>query len=179
MAAGTLLATDTLIEAKGAFYYPASSKFREVYGEGAIFGPEVSFQTWRQLYTWTSASMFFKEGRSIGLNSQTRIAFYPIGAGVKYLHPVKGMEFYIGAGGLGVYMHIHDHSHGVLSKTCRWGGGGVLKAGWIWNFLSHGFFDLFTDYSFLYVPVSHSSRSITHTANLSGWSIGGAVGYRL
>ncbi len=175
---GALHATDTLIEAKGAYYYPASSDFREIYSSGGMFGAEASFRTWGQLYTWGSGSFMIKKGHSIGLHDTTRIAFYPFGAGIKYLFPVKFVEFYLGAGALGAYMHIHDHGTGVVHKICRWGGGGIVKAGVILNRFKYVFLDVFTDYSFLYVPVSTHRDLFTQTANLSGWSIGLGIGYR-
>jgi hypothetical protein len=97
---------------------------------------------------------------------------------LKYLFPVKPVDFYLGAGPLAAYMHIHDHSEGIPQKTCRWGGGGILKGGAIFNFMRHFFLDLFTDYSFIYVPVSHRTDLITRNANLSGWSIGLGLGCR-
>lgn len=178
LAVGSLHSRDTLLEAKGAYFYPTSSLFREIYSEGAMWGAEASIQTSGQLYTWASGSGFIKQGHSIGLNNPSRIAFYPFGAGIKYLYPVKFMEFYAGAGGLGTYMHIHDHSRGIVEKTCRWGGGAILKGGLLLNCSNGIFFDLFTDYSFLYVPVAKHVAFETQTANLSGWSGGAAIGYR-
>lgn len=175
---GRLQAMDSLIEAKGAFYYPTSSTFRQIYSSEGMFGLEASFKTWRQLYSWASGSVFMKNGHSIGLGDRTRIVFYPIGAGIKYLFPVDWMDFYLGGGPLGVYMHIHDHASTVTPKTCRWGGGGIVKGGAILNISHYLFFDFFTDYSFLYVPIPKRQNMITHNANLSGWSIGAGVGLR-
>ena len=176
--ARSLYSADTFIEAKGAYFYPTSSLFRKIYHEGAVWGAEASFQTAGQIYTWASGSFFTKTGHSMGLNDPTRIAFYPFGAGFKYLYPVKFMDFYVGAGGLGTYMQIHDHSPGIVNKTCGWGGGGILKGGLLFNCRNGLFFDLFTDYSFLYVPVAKHAAFETQTANLSGWSGGAAIGYR-
>ena len=176
----SLLARETLLEVKGAFYYPTSGEFRDIYSTGGMFGAEASIQTWRQLYTWTSGSFFIKEGRSIGLKNQTRIAFYPLGVGIKYLFPVSWADFYLGGGPLAVYMHIHDHSPGVVQKTCRWGGGGIVKGGVIMTpFNRRFFFDFFTDYSFLYVPVEKHHGLYRHRADLSGWSIGLGIGCKL
>lgn len=143
-----------------------------------MVGVETSMQTVGQLYTWASGSFLIKKGESLGFRDSTRIAFWPIGIGVKYLFPVSYTDFYLGAGALGAYMHIHDHSDSIPQKTCRWGGGGIVKAGAIINANSHLFFDIFTDYSFLYVPVSSRRDLITRRADLSGWSIGLGIGYR-
>ncbi len=177
LVSGSLMA-DTLIEAKGAYYYPTSSDFREIYSSSGMYGIEGSHQFWRRLYWWASASVFVKEGYSIGLRDRTRIAFYPFGLGLKYLFPYRKVDFYLGGGGLLGYMHIHDHSAGIPKKTCRWGGGGIAKAGMIVNCTEHFFLDAFTDYSFLYVPAGHRSGLTTHTADLSGWSVGLGIGFR-
>lgn len=173
----SLSGADYIFEAKGAYFYPASSKFRQVYSTGEMYGLEASFKTWGQLYAWTSGSFVIRKGHSIGLNDTTRIAFYPIGAGLKYLFPAGFSDFYLGAGPMGAYMHIHDHSS-LTPRTCRWGGGGILKGGVLINCTSHFVVDIFSDYSFLYVPVPDSNNMTSHTANLSGWSFGFGLGYR-
>lgn len=178
LAGGSLQATDVLIEAKGAYFGPTDGDFNEIYSSGAMYGLEASFQSYRQLYVWLSGSLFTKTGASIGLEDPTRIVFYPIGVGLKYLFPYKKADLYLGAGGLIAHMRIHDHAPNIPTMTCRWGGGAIVKGGMLVNCTTHLFFDLFADYSFLYVPAHERSEFITHTANLSGWSVGLGIGYR-
>ena len=178
LAFSSFYAAETLIEAKGSFYYPTSPRFRHIYSEGGLFGAEASFRAYEQLFAWISGSFTTMSGHSLGLHDSTRIAFYPFGAGIKYFWPIKFADIYLGAGGLGVFMHIHDQSSYTPPKINRWGGGAILKGGCIFNCSKHLFVDLFSDYSFLYVPVPKHPPLIKNNANLSGWSAGIGIGYR-
>ena len=173
-----LQSVETLVEAKGSFYYSISSMFWDIYYEDGLFGAEASLRAYEQLFGWFSGSFAIMSGHSIGLHDSTRIAFYPFGAGIKYFWPIKFADIYLGAGGLGVFMHIHDQSFYTPPKINRWGGGAILKGGCIFNCSSRFFIDLFSDYSFLYVPVPKHPPLIKNNANLSGWSTGIGIGYR-
>ena len=41
------LMADTLIEAKGAYYFPTNSDFKEIYSSSGMYGIEGSHQFWR------------------------------------------------------------------------------------------------------------------------------------
>lgn len=113
-----LEAVDVLAEAKVAYFYPTNHRFRKIYSNGgAIYGVEVSCQTWRGLYAWTSGSFFTKSGSSIGEKDYTRVTLVPLALGLKYLFPVGCSDLYIGAGILSTYLHTHDHSHFVIRNV--------------------------------------------------------------
>ncbi len=175
-----LLGTDVLLEAQAAYYHPTNHEFREIYSGSGIYGLELSVQSWRGLYPWVSGSVFSKTGHSIGLENRTNITFVPIGIGLKYLWKVHFVDLYLGAGVLPTYLHIHDHSAYVVKKRSKWGCGGIAKVGAIFNLPKSFFIDVFTDYSYIKIS-NHDSRHGTvhpHSANLSGFSFGGGVGYR-
>jgi hypothetical protein len=175
-----LLGTDVLVEAQAGYYYPTNHKFREIYSGSGIYGLEVSVQSWRSLYAWVSGSVFAKSGHSIGLRNSTHIVFVPIGVGLKYLWKVNFVDLYLGAGVLPTYLHIHDHSPYVVQKSSKWGCGGIAKVGAIFNLPKSFFIDVFTSYSYIKIS-DHDTRHHTiypSSANLSGFTFGGAIGYR-
>jgi hypothetical protein len=175
-------AIDTFAEVKAAYFRPSDDKFRRIYNEGAIYGGEVSCQAWKNLYGWASANYFHKSGTSIGRagGNTTNITFVPLGLGLKYLFPIRFVDVYAGGGILSTYLHMDDHSHHVIKSNSKWGVGGIVKAGAIFNVDKHFFIDLFSDYSFMKVDFhnTHGGKVVRHDADLSGWSIGLGIGYR-
>lgn len=169
-----------LLEAKAAYFRPTAHLFREIYGEGGIYGLEFSIQSWKNLYTWTSVSCFAKSGSSIGEHNKTNLIYVPICLGIKYLFPVKNWYFFLGAGAIAGYLHIHDHSPFVIQKVVKWGAGGIVKANALYNVSNHFFLDFFTDYSFLKIDFHKTNHGtvIRHHADLSGWSISAGLGVR-
>ena len=169
-----------LVEGKAGYFFPAASRFKDIYGGNGIYGYEASCEAYDGLYAWTSGSYFSKSGHSKGLYNSTRLKFVPIGAGLKYLYKVNILDFYVGIGGLATYAHIHDRSSYVKQKIHKWGGGVILKGGILVNLPYRFFFDIYGDYSFQWVPYhGHNGNTITpHNADLSGGSVGGGFGYR-
>lgn len=174
------LGTEILLEAQGAYYLPTDATFKKIYYESGIYGLETSIQTWKNLYTWMSASLFTKSGQSIGLENNTNITFIPIGVGLKYLWKVKSVDLYGGLGALPTYLNIHDQSSYVTQKTRKWGCGGVAKIGAIINLPQSFFIDLFSSYSYINISnhTTYEKKVYDHSANLSGYSFGLGIGYR-
>lgn len=176
----SLFGIDCLLEAEAAYYYPTSDDFREIYSGSGIYGLELSVQSWRNLYPWISGNIFVQSSHSIGLKNNTEIFFIPIGVGLKYLYNVKFGNLYLGAGALPTYLHIHDHSHFVTRTISKWGCGGIIKSGIIINLPKSFFLNIFTNYSYIKIPYHNTWHDLVYTnsANLSGLSFGGALGYR-
>jgi len=81
--------TDVLVAGKAAYFYPTSSRFKDIYSGGGIYGAEMSVQAWKELYPWISADYFPQNGRSIiqggGKGNRTIVKFVPLALGLKYL----------------------------------------------------------------------------------------------
>lgn len=175
-----LLGTAVLVEAQAAYYQPTGHEFRAIYSGSVIYGLELSVQSWRGLYAWASSSVLTKSGHSLGFGNSTHLTFVPLGIGLKYLWRVKFIDFYLGGGVLPTHLHIHNHSQYVVQKISKWGCGGIAKAGALFNLPNAFFIDVFTNYSYLKIS-NHNSRHGTitpHSADLSGFSFGGGIGYR-
>ncbi len=173
-------AVDVLLEAKAAYFRPSDNKFRKIYSSRGIYGVESSVQAWRELYGWASGSYYSSWGHSIWLKNRTHVCFVPLALGLKYIFNFEKVDVYAGAGAMGTYLHIRDYSHYVTPRSSKWGFGGVAKAGAIVD-LPHSFFlDFFSDYSYMKIQFHNTDRHRvqSHPVDLSGWSIGGAIGYR-
>jgi opacity protein-like surface antigen len=170
-----------MVEAKAAYFRPTSPVFRDIYSDGGIYGAEVSCQAWKELYGWVSGSVFHKTGSSLGSHDSTKVTFVPIGLGLKYLFPIDPVDLYLGGGILATYLHLTDDSPYVIHERSKWGVGGIIKGGLLFNITHHVFIDVCSDYSWTQVGFhdTHHHHIVSHDANLSGWSIGAGVGYRL
>lgn len=169
---------EIFLEAKAAWYVPTSSRFRSIYGWGnGIYALEANFQIRNEWYIYSSGAFFISHGESAGTapSLKTTIWFIPVTLGVKYLSHFTAYNYlwawYAGAGGVGTYMQIHDNDPFVKEHFKNVGGGANFQLGGIWYLTEHFLIDLFAQYTVNYVPTSRK------TANLSGTSLGGAIGW--
>jgi len=171
---------DVLLEFKAAYFLPTNDTFKDIYGGGAIYGPEVTGQLYKRLYGFTSVNFFNNHGKSIGLCNPTTVKLVTLGLGLKYLIPSIYGTWYIGLGIVPTRLHTHDYSPFVAPFSTRWTCGGVTKAG-VYIDLRHSLFlDLFFDYSFARVkPKCVSGIQVEqHAAYPNGCSFGAGLGYR-
>jgi hypothetical protein len=175
-----LAALDMFIEAKGAYFRPNSETFREIYWNRGIYGFEYTCQIKKSIYAWTSAGLYLSSGHSIGLHHSTTLFYIPVGFGLKFMYEVGWADLYLGAGALPTYVHFRSHSAHVIERSCKWGIGGIAKAGVIFNLPKSFFIDTYTDYSFVDVDFHNTDhhKIIRRHVDLSGWSVGLGVGYR-
>ncbi len=176
-----LKATETLIEAKGAYLYLTHHKMREIYGPVGQYGLETSISLWRSWYLWASGDVFHNDGKSLGFHQSTDITVVPVGFGIKYLRPInERFDWYAGIGPQYSYLHIHNHSSYVTQHIDKWGWGAIGKGGFLLNLYKGIFLDIFGQYSYLNIHFNNSlqGKVSAHDAHLSGWLFGGAIGYR-
>lgn len=171
-----LCCNEILLEAKAAWYYPTSSCFRSMYSSGnGIYSLEANFQFANHWYAYTSGS-FFISGEG---DSTYSIWFIPVTVGVKYLRHHIAFNYlwswYVGVGGVATYVQIQDHDPGYETHINRLGGGGNTQLGGIWYITKHFLVDIFAQYTFNYIPTS--DETCGDTANLSGLSLGGGIGW--
>src|SRR5205085_458536 len=85
------------------------------------------------IYPWVSADFLWKKGRSIGLSTPTRVVLSSLGIGLKYFVPICYGDVYFGAGLLVSDAYIRDCSPFVVCKNNKWGAGGIVKLGAIFD----------------------------------------------
>ena len=89
-------------EGRVAAFFPQSETFQDVYGDVApSYQAEVAFCLPWQLKWWGNFSYLNKSGRSDPLQVKTRLEFYSVSTGLKYVFCLpQCFEFYLGAGAL-------------------------------------------------------------------------------
>ncbi len=172
-----LISFETRLEAKASYFYPTDSTTRQIMGSGVLIGAESSFQAYRGLYPWLSASVFPNRGHSIGERFNTKMRLVPIGVGLKYLFDAGCLSPYIGAGFLPSYLYCKDEAPAVKRVRKKWGLGGIFKTGLCID-ASWFFVDLFAEYMLLKFDFSDTEKTYGRKADLSGLSAGGGLGVR-
>lgn len=161
------------IELRTAYFYPTSKLERTIY-DGARFDVEIELSaplcdSWE---FWGNFTYFTKEGKSEGLNLDTRLTLYPLSLGVKYVYQVCGcspLSLYAGIGVNYTWMHIHDDTSVARSNTNKSRLGGTVKAGAYYQINERFFSDLFIDY--LYIPMN-----LANVYNVGGFRFGIGLG---
>jgi hypothetical protein len=172
---------DVLLEFKGAYFLPTDHNFRHIYGGGALFGPEVTFEFFNQVYGFMSIDFLQKDGFSLGGCFPTQITLVPIGMGFKYFVPFCYGDFYVGIGLQSTVVQITNCSPNVLPEQSQWGFGGIAKIGTIFDLPCNLFIDIFIDYSFLSVSFNNccqTNPAAAQKAHVSGTIFGVSLGYR-
>ena len=179
IASSSASAIDYFAEAKASYFYPTGGAFREVYSGGALYGLEFDCQAWKQLYVWADICYFTKTGHTVSDQDYTRLTMVPISSGLKYIYNKHRAQPYVGIGVETTYLQIHTNSQYLIRSNSNWGIGGIFKAGVFIVPYRSIVVDLYVDYSQMKVYMSsHNKSVVVQSANLSGVSFGGGVGYR-
>jgi hypothetical protein len=168
------------LEAKAANFFPSNRNIRKIYpGFIGIYGFEFTHRAWHSLYWWTGVSYLSNCGHSIGQRSPTKVTLVPFVFGLKYLHQFKYFDMYAGVGELVNYYHNRDSSRFVIHSSRKWNVGATVKVGFLVEIKKSFFADIFTDYSYMRFDFhGGQGKVIRQHVNFSGWSLGGAIGYR-
>lgn len=169
------IAYDVLLEVKGAAFVPTSQVFREIYNSSGDFGLELTAGGLSDhLYVFSSIDFLVKNGKTVELQSPTKVSMIDLALGLKYFFPFSLGDFYLG---LGVQPTRLSTTNQMIVEPAQWTCGGIAKAGVIFN-MPHSFFaDLFIDYSFAKFNASVGS-SPSGTTNVNGCLFGVGFGYR-
>lgn len=173
-------AWEVMLEGKAANLRPTSSNFREIYGNGGIYGGEVTVPVWRNFALFGSASYYSKDGHSTAEHHKTKLELIPIGIGVKYFIPFDCYDFYLGAGIDILLLKTHDKAEHVRKHISKSGVGGLFKGGVVYDISENVFFDLFAEYSLKEFSGegNHDERVYSIKADISNWRLGIGIGYR-
>ena len=173
---------DVLLKVKGAYFYPSSHDFREIYGNGTgQVGGELDIKAVTNFYVWLSGDWSGAKGHSIGLESCTYVSLTSFALGLMYMYPVRYIDFYLGIGPQTSWVHTNNSSSFVAHSIDRWSWGGIVKSGMLINWF-HGFIDIFANYSQMsniHTGTHQGARVVQGgSGNTSGLSVGLGLGYR-
>lgn len=157
---------DVEIRFRTAYFHPASSKVRKIYGDGwADYQLEISKGIECNWNVWAGVSGFSRKGSSLGIHHRsTKLQLVPIYLGVRYSYPItKHIDLYLGAGGCYSFLNIRDKAYYVHEHTRKQGWGGVFQSGvnfTFCNFTIGFFFDYFLQrFHIRNIQFSSASRS--------------------
>ena len=180
LAATPLFATNEIsIQGKIGFFFPSNSDFRDVYGGGAIYGPEVAWRFMPCIDLFADAMYFEKGGSSLGQQRHSRIKMFPVSLGLKLVVPLPSLEVYVAASAKHFSLNIHNSSPYVSRKVSKDGFGWGIKSGVSVLLPKNFFFDIFLEYMRKKFNFHSNKRVISNDAiDIGGGVIGGSIGYR-
>lgn len=166
------------LQGRVGYFLPASKLMREVYHNGGV-EPEIegAARVYKELRAWANFNAFIRKGHSEGLHDPTTIQIYQLSTGLKYnLKILSFWDFYLGVGPSVAFVKITNHSPYVQQQVFRTAWGVVGKSGFIFRFCTHGFFDLFADYSYNRASAVHRAGVQSHSLNVGGLRTGLGIG---
>ena len=171
---------DILLEIKGSGFIPTSHLFKKIYHSAGMVGGELSVGLYENLYAWASIDWLSKSGYSLIGHSKTRVNYLPIGFGLKYFVPVCDYNWYIAGGALAGRVHTHDFSPFVAPTYTKWGWGGIVKGGVLFDIFCSSFIDIFVNYSAINAHSSNTNGGtvVPHKVKVHGVIVGAGFGYR-
>jgi len=172
---------EVLLELRGAYYYPTSDLFRDIYKGAGMGSVELSVQAGKGFYPWLSFSYIGASGVSTDEHEKTRIYMLPIGLGLKYIFlRDRRLRPYLGLGMVVAYSHLFNDTDLIDRIQTDWSIGGIAKVGALAFATRRLFFDLFIDYTYLKANYGSSNGDgvFSNKVNLSGLAFGGGIGIR-
>jgi len=143
LAAGRAFSADFYMEAKGAYFRPSDSVFREVYGSGPVYGGEIGFNFRSGIGIWMGGDYFSKTGKLTYTEEETKIRVVPLALGVRYNFEIGNLVPYIGAG-LSYFQFKESNVIGTIEDSDI---GFIGKLGVNWRIGTMFFLDFFGSYS--------------------------------
>jgi opacity protein-like surface antigen len=165
--AGFARAGSLTIEARGSYFIPTDQIFGEIYGNGMIWGGELTFGISDRISLWAGGDYFSKVGKLVFTEEETKVRIAPLTAGAKYFLPLGRFMPYVGSG-LGYFQYKETNSIGSVEKGAI---GFIVRAGLVFKLGDPFFLDVQGMWS------TCSVRPLDVQANLGGFSAG--VGFGL
>jgi hypothetical protein len=141
--AGSLGATNVIVELKVQYFSPTDQVFRDIYGGGMMYGGEVSVGVWKGLEAWLGGSYFSSEGELTFTKEKTELEIVPIEVGLRYRWAGERFSFYAG-GGLSFQSYKESNPIGDISLG---GTGFMAEIGSYVRITGGLLFDLFVNYT--------------------------------
>ncbi|MDP1608155.1 MAG: hypothetical protein Q8L98_02440 [Chlamydiales bacterium] len=173
-----------IIEAKGGYFFFASSKMRQVYDAGWDIQLSSSVPCWNPLETlslnvYGSVEFLRCSGNSTEEHYKTYIWELPINVGLRPIFLIsQQVQYYFTLGPRYFFIRQHNSSPYVDKNKSRNGVGFFVNTGFNFIFYKHLVIDLFGEYSYTKTRF-HSSTSGIYTRDIQvgGFTFGGGLGY--
>jgi tetratricopeptide (TPR) repeat protein len=161
--------TDIMVEIKGNYFIPSDDDFKEFYGEGLMYGGEVSAGLAKYFSIWFGGNYFSKKGELTQTQEKTKLETYYFGGGLKLRFPVGISHFYLG-GGVNFHQYKESTPIGDIKKS---GVGYVGKVGWFIEVVKGLIIDLYGNYTYCKIKPKDLDK-----INIGGIEAGIGLGFK-
>jgi opacity protein-like surface antigen len=170
------------VETKVSSFFPSSKIIRGIYSDAIpYYELEVAKPFCNDWQVWVSLGYLSNKGYAMGCNNKTSFRLIPITLGLKYLCSISdSMDLYAGAGACWSFFKNKDHSSFVYKNISNNALGGLFKLGFIYHVKKNIFIDIFTEYLCQHFSFKHHYEhhyTLRHNLNMSGFKIGGGLGF--
>lgn len=129
---------------KGMFFIPSEQAFKDIYGNGMMYGAEISFKILNRLDAWVDGSYLTRKGELTFTKEETSLKIIPLCLGLKYFLSSRAIKFYMGIGA-GYFIFEESNPIGNVN-TGKIGFKG--KIGILISITKSMFINIFSDYTF-------------------------------
>jgi len=168
-AEGEAPSTDFMIEIKGNYFIPSEKDFKDIYGEGLMYGGEVSAGLAKNFALWFGGNYFSKKGELTQTQDKTKLETYYLGGGIKLRFPLGISHFYLG-GGVNFHQYKESTPIGEVKKD---GVGYVGKVGWFIEVVRGLIIDLYGNYTYCKIQPEDLPK-----INIGGLEAGIGLGFK-
>jgi hypothetical protein len=172
---------EVFLEAKAGYFIPIADRYKKVFSGSGIYGLEADIQLYRPLYFYLGADYYTESSHTQGSHH------FP--CSIEMIRPFAGFKFifqtrypirpYLGVAFQEAYVKNKTKAHTLIREEHHWQEGALGQVGivCIWN---HFVLDIFGNYSWLIVHMKGSKTKpvIVHHQNISGFTVGGGLGYQ-
>jgi len=169
-----------ILEAKAGYFFFTESSMRRVYDHGGLdLQLSDSAPVYRCLHLYGSAEYWEKSGRSLNGHQRTSLWAVPLSLGLRPVIQInRHFQYYLTLGPRYYFARSHNHSSYVPLHMKANGLGLFANTGFQWIIGNHFTIDCFGEYSYARLHFhGHKKNTQSHSAQLSGLTFGGGIGY--
>lgn len=167
-AANWLQAGSFYLEAKGAYFVPTDKAFKDVYGNGTVYGGEIGVGLGGSISLWASGDFFAKKGKLTFTEEETKIRITPLCVGLRFRFSSSGVSPYLSIG-VGYFQFQETNPIGEVKEGNL---GYVGKAGITLGLGTSFFLDLQAKYTYC------KAKPQDVEADLGGLHAGAGLGFK-
>lgn len=155
------------IQANASYFRPSDSAFKEIYGNSAVFGGEMSIALSKGLRLWVGGSCISRQGKLTLSGEPTELKIYPLFAGLKFFAAGPAVSPYIGLAA-GYFLYEETNPLGSVKEGAA---GFIGQAGISFKLLRPLSVDIFARYSICKI------KPFELEADLGGFAAGLGLGF--
>lgn len=105
-----------IVEAKGIYFSPSDTSFKNIYGSGWMAAGEIGFRIIKRLDVWVGGGYFSRSGNLTFTQEATKLSIQPVGGGLRYRFTTGMVSCYASAG-LNYYQYKELNPIGDVKAT--------------------------------------------------------------